>query len=66
MDIQGYVIVHKETGERWGGLYNSSRGAVSSWNTHRGIQDYNLFERKINFNEQDVYTVKPLVIYDDQ
>lgn len=63
-DVHGYVIVNKETGGRWGGLYNSSRGAVSSWNTHRGIQDYDLFERKISFNEQDVYTIKSLVIYD--
>lgn len=63
-EIHGYVIINKFTKERWGSLYNSEQGAKQSWNKHRGIQDYKLFQKKIDWNDQQVYVLYPLFIGD--
>ena len=60
--IEGYCIINKLTGERWGGLYESERGAVASFNTSSGIQDYDLFPKKMKFKDQDIFIVQPLVL----
>lgn len=60
--IEGCCIINKLTGERWGSLYESERGAVASFNTSSGIQDYNLFTKKMKFKDQDIFIVQPLVL----
>lgn len=40
MDIHGYVIVHKETGERWGQVFNSIGGAKNSYNSDERQRHY--------------------------
>lgn len=60
--IEGYCIINRLTGERWGSLYESERGAVASFNTSSGIQDYNLFTKKMKFKDQDIFIVQPLVL----
>lgn len=60
--IEGYCIINRLTGERWGSLYKSERGAVASFNTSSGIQDYNLFTKKMKFKDQDIFIVQPLVL----
>lgn len=68
-DIHGYVIVHKETGARWGSCYDSQTGAKTSWYgtfcrrsgwTSRELQ--HLKGKK--FNEQTEYVIKPLIIWE--
>lgn len=68
-DIQGYVIIHNEIGERLGGCYDSMTGAKTSFYsyTHRSARysknDKHLAGKK--FNDQDDYVIKPLVILED-
>jgi len=68
-DIQGYVIVHKETGERWGDCYASQTGAKTSW--RHAMRDYWIAHSlemkrfyKTGFNDQDIYVIKPLIIWE--
>ena len=68
MDIQGYVIVHKENGERFGDCYGSIGGAKSSW--HHAMK----FEWRVpvklrhmagvKFDDQTEYVIKPLIIWE--
>jgi hypothetical protein len=60
--IEGYCIINRLTGERWGSLYESERGAVASFNTSSGIQDYDLFTKKMKFKDQDIFILQPLVL----
>lgn len=59
----GYVIINKETGERWGQLFHSKGGASSSYNSHFN-SSWKGGERH-KFSEQDEYVLKRLVIGDD-
>lgn len=66
MNIQGYIIVEKATGERFGSLYESEAGAKSSWWSfakrpkHVSSKWYEFFNKK--FDQQDKYVLKALVI----
>jgi len=66
-DIQGCVIVNKETGERFGGCYDSMSGAKTSFNsfTRRSASHYQEYRHLTGkkFNNQDEFVIKPLVIY---
>lgn len=63
MNIQGYCIVYKDTGRRWGGLFETEKGAISSFNKTRGaIFLHPVLGRRMYWHEQDVLEVKPLVI----
>ena len=68
-NIQGYVIVHKTTGQRWGSCFDTTGGAKTSW--------YGAFVRRtgnppsemkhlkgLKFDEQDEYIIKPLIIWE--
>lgn len=59
----GYVIINKETGDRWGQLFHSKSGASSSYNNHFNRPWKGELRHK--FNEQDVYVLKRLVVADD-
>ncbi|MNX77694.1 hypothetical protein D3C86_1092450 [compost metagenome] len=67
-DIQGYVIVHKETGERLGSCYESVIGAKTSFYsfTRRSAHYHSEYKHLAGkkFNDQAEYVIKPLVIYD--
>ena len=68
-DIQGYVIVHNETGERLGGCYDSVTGAKTSFYSYcRRSAMYSKSDRHLvdkKFNDQSEYVIKPLVILED-
>lgn len=68
VDIQGYVIVHKETGERFGSCYDSVSGAKSSFYsfTRRSARHYSEYKHLAGkkFNDQDEYLIKPLIIWE--
>jgi hypothetical protein len=66
-DIQGYVIVNKETGQRWGSCFDSSGGAKTSWHGefvrrtgYPSPHMRHLAGKK--FDDQDEYVIKALVI----
>ena len=63
--IEGWVIIDSRSGERWGGLYETERGAVSSWNTSRFYKDWDLWQKKVKFHDQDVYILQPLLLLGD-
>lgn len=68
-DIHGYVIIHKETGERWGSCFDTTGGAKTSWHgtfcRSTGYPPYDMKEFKgVRFDEQSTYVIKPLVIYE--
>jgi len=70
-DIHGYVIISKETGERWGSCFDTTGGAKTSWHgTFCRRTGYppsklkHLVGKK--FDEQDEYVIKPLVIYESE
>lgn len=67
IDVQGYVIISKFTGKRWGSCFDSKTGAKTSW--------YGQFVRRtgyppsdmkhlvgLKFDEQDEYIIVPLVL----
>lgn len=67
IDVQGYVIISKLTGKRWGSCFDSKTGAKTSW--------YGEFVRRtgyppndtkhlkgLKFDEQDEYIIVPLVL----
>jgi len=58
----GYVIIHKETGERWGQCFHSKGGAALSYNNHFNRAWKN--EERHKFKDQDVYVLKQLVVRD--
>ena len=58
---QGWVIVHKETGERRGSCYASTGGAKNSYNAAYSVG----WRREPKFNDQSEYVLKRLVIADD-
>lgn len=69
LKIQGYVVVNKITGERWGSCFDSTGGAKTSWHGEfvrstgypsRGMQHL----KGIKFDDQDEYAIKPLIILD--
>ncbi|MNU39022.1 hypothetical protein D3C71_277080 [compost metagenome] len=65
-DIQGYVIVHKETGERFGDCYDSIGGAKASW-CHAFRSEWRVTAKlrhlvKTKFDAQSEFVIKPLVI----
>lgn len=60
--IEGYCIINKLTGQRWGGLYESEQGAILSFNTMRTGKQHPSFERKMKFKDQDIFIVQPLVL----
>ncbi len=62
-DIHGYVIVHKETGERHGQVYNSIGGAKSSFN-HTERQKRFYAKEYILWDAQTEYVIKPLIIWE--
>lgn len=64
--IEGWCIINKLTGERWGSLYETERGAVCSFNTASGIQNYDLFTKKMKYKDQDVYIVQPLILIEGE
>lgn len=59
VEIVGYAIVDKETGRRWGGLYESRVGAEKSFDFHKGIQDES-FVRKMKWASQTKFVIIPL------
>ena len=68
IDIQGYVIVNKLTGKRWGSCFDSTGGAKTSWyGTFCRRTGYPPSEMKhlkgLKFDEQDEYIIKHLVIW---
>lgn len=60
--IEGYCIINKLTGERWGGLYESEQGAILSFNGMRTGKQHPSFERKMKFKDQDIFEIKPLFL----
>jgi hypothetical protein len=63
IDIHGYVIVNKETGERWGQVFNSIGGAKSSYNSNER-QKHLYREDYVLFTDQTEYVIKPLIIWE--
>ncbi len=58
----GYVIINKETGERWGQCFHSKGGAALSYNAHFNNQWRG---DRHKFKDQDVYVLKRLVVADE-
>lgn len=58
--IVGYCIVDTESGERWGDLYESSRGAKSSFNSWVKQTNYYRPNTKPQFDEQTQYVIHPV------
>lgn len=60
--IYGYVILHKDTGEQWGGTYASKAGAANAYNSC-----HNSYWEKTGhkFADQDIYVRKALVLQDE-
>lgn len=68
IDIQGYVIINKFSGERWGSCYDSKTGAKTSWYgafcRRTGYPPQNLAHFKgVRFDEQDTFILVPLVLH---
>lgn len=63
--VYGYVIIHKETGEQWGGAYSSKAGAALAYNHHFNSTYYRIRGDRHKFSEQDTWIRKALVIADD-
>lgn len=70
-DIHGYVIISKETGERWGSCFDTIGGAKTSWHgtfcRRTGFPPSKLKHLAgKKFDDQDEYVIKPLVIYESE
>lgn len=60
--VYGYVIINKDTGEQWGGVYAAKAGAANSYNQH-----FNSYWRddRHKFSEQNTWVRKALVLQDE-
>jgi hypothetical protein len=57
---QGVCIMYKGTRDRWGGLYETERGAIASYNKTRGVVIMHESGRRAYWHEQDVLEIVPL------
>lgn len=60
--VYGYVIIHKDTGEQWGGTYATKAGAASAYNSRHNSYWCN---PRHKFADQDIWLRKPLVLADE-
>lgn len=63
--IEGWVIIDSRDGSRWGGLYESEKGAKASYWSYA---KWNFGEDSLagkKFDEQSVYIIQPLVLLGD-
>jgi hypothetical protein len=58
--IVGYCIIDTESGQRWGDLYESERGAKASFNSWVKQTNYYRPNTKPKFNEQSQYVIHPV------
>ena len=64
--VWGFCVVDKATGVRWGGLYESEKGAIASFNkTRGGVPMHPVLGRRVYWHEQDSFVIAPLVIPED-
>lgn len=58
--IVGYCIIDTESGKRWGDLYESEKGAKSSFNSWANQTNYYRPNTKPKYNEQSQYVIQPV------
>jgi hypothetical protein len=61
--VYGYVIIHKETGDQWGGVYANKAGAASAYNHYHN--NHYQREKRHKFADQDAYQRRSLVLADE-
>lgn len=63
--VVGYCIIDRETGERWGDLYESQGGAKSSFNSWVRQRNYYKGSDQPKFNDQSQYVIKEVWLLDE-